>query len=150
MLIDSEDVKQAIIQRLLEIFPSTSVYKEAKSNVSYPHFFVYQRNLTDKEERKGCHIITYKIDVIYRVAGDSSTDLKLQQNLDNVIFKLTQKFNIIDFEESKIKCTNKTFDKSDGELHFLFDVVIMAYDTSYNDDDYKMGKFNLSMRLKNV
>ena len=67
MLIDSEDVKQAITQRLLELFPEIAVYKEAKTNIVYPHFFVYQIEISDEEERKDYHILSYSMEVRYRV-----------------------------------------------------------------------------------
>ena len=52
MIITSEDIKNSIISRLLELFPDVSVYKESKTNPSYPHFFVYQLNLSVDKERR--------------------------------------------------------------------------------------------------
>ena len=126
MFIDSEDVKQAITQRLLEIFPDVNVYKEAKTNIVYPHFFVYQINVSDTEERKDYHLLSYSMQIRYRVASDPSTDLKLEQNLDNVGLKLLQGFNIIDFENEKVKCKDKSIEKVDGVLHFLFTIDILT------------------------
>lgn len=126
MLIDSEDVKQAIVQKLLEMFPDIAVYKEAKTSVVYPHFFVYQINVTCNEERKNYFLLSYSMEVRYRVASDSSTDLKLEQNLDNMGLKLFQGFNIIDFEDEKIRCKDKSIEKVDGVLHFFFTVDILA------------------------
>lgn len=50
--ITGELIKQSIISELLRMFPEVSVYKEAKTNPIYPHFFIYQISLTDEQERK--------------------------------------------------------------------------------------------------
>ena len=135
----SEDVKQAIVQRLLEIAPNVAVYKEAKTAPEYPHFFVYQINLTDVEERKNYHILSYSMTVRYRVASDPSTDLKLEQNLDSMSLKLMRGFNIIDFGDGKIRCTEKSTEKVDGVLHFfctlntfiiLFNFIVSSSETA--------------------
>ena len=126
MMIMSEDVKNAIIYKLLEIFPDISVYKEAKTSLSYPHFFVYQINFSCEEERKGYFFLDYSMDIRYRVASDSSTDLKLQQNLDNVSLLLFTYFDIIEINDLKIKCKNKRVEKVDGILHFLCDFRILC------------------------
>ena len=146
MLIDSEDVKQAVTQRLLELFPNITVYKEAKTNVVYPHFFVYQINLSNEEERKDYFLLHYSMEIRYRVASDSSTDLKLEQNLDNMGLKLLQGFNIIDFEDEKVRCKGKSVEKVDGVLHFFFTIDILA---KYADDGehIKQNKLGLEVKL---
>lgn len=146
MIIDSEDVKQAIVERLLEIFPNANVYKEAKTKILYPHFFVYQVNLADDEERKNYHLLHYQMEIRYRVASDPSTDLKLEQNLDNVGLKLLTSFNIINFENEKVRCKDKTTEKVDGVLHFLFTVDIMAKVVS-EEETIKQNKLNMEVRL---
>lgn len=148
MFIDSEDVKQAITQRLLEIFPDITVYKEAKTNIVYPHFFVYQINVSDREERKDYHLLSYSMEIRYRVASDSSTDLKLEQNLDNIGLKLLQSFNIIDFEDEKIRCKDKSIEKVDGVLHFLFTIDILAKLVS-NEETIKQNKLNMEVKIGN-
>lgn len=130
MLIESEDVKQAIVERLLELFPDVAVYKEANTNVVYPHFFVHQVNLIDESERQGRHLLYYYMEIRYRVAPDPSTNLNLQRDLDEKTLKLSQGFNIIDFEDEKVRCTNKSFEKSDGVLLFTMTIVITAKEVS--------------------
>lgn len=141
MVIDSEDVKQAVVERLLEIFPDVAVYKEAKANVVYPHFFVYQVNLIDSGERMNHHLLYYSMEIRYRTAADSSTDLKLQQNLDNVGLKLSSNFNIIEFEDSKVKCIDKSTEKSDGSLLFYFGIRIPVTEVSY-EEYVKQGRLS--------
>jgi len=142
MLIDSEDVKQAIAQRLLNLFPNVTVYKEAKTNVLYPHFFIYQISITDTEERRDYHILSYSMEIRYRVASDPSTNLKLQQNIDEMSLKLLQNFNIIDFENEKIRVKNKTTEKVDGVLHFTFTIDILAKIVS-DEEQIKQNKMEV-------
>ena len=142
MLIDSEDVKQAIAQRLLNLFPNITVYKEAKTNVLYPHFFIYQISIVDTEERKDHHILSYSMEIRYRVTSDPSTNLKLQQNIDEMSLKLLQNFNIIDFENEKIRVKNKTTEKVDGVLHFTFTIDILAKIVS-DEETIKQNKMEV-------
>lgn len=146
MLIDSEDVKQAINERLLELFPDIAVYKEAKTKIIYPHFFVYQINVSDTEERKCYHLISHSMEIRYRVASDSTTNPKLEQNLDSMSLKLFQGFDIIDFEDEKMRCEEKRAEKVDGVLHFFFTVNILAKVVS-NVETIKQNK--LEVVLKN-
>ena len=142
----SEDVKQAVVQRLLEIAPNVSVYKEAKTTPEYPHFFVYQITLTDTEERKNYHILSYSITIRYRVASDPSTDLKLEQNLDNMSLKLMQGFNIIEFGETKIRCIDKSAEKVDGVLHFFCTLNVFVIDSQINES-IKQNKLNVEVNV---
>lgn len=121
-----ESVKQAIIEQLLKIFPDVIPYKEATTKISYPHFFVYQISVADTEERKNYHLMSYAMEVRYRVKPDPSTDSKLELNLDDMGTKLLQNFNIIDFDDEKIRVKEKNIEKVDGVLHFTFSVDILA------------------------
>lgn len=136
--ITGELIKQSIISELLRMFPEVSVYKEAKTNPIYPHFFIYQISLTDEQERKNYHILTYSMDLRYRIASDPSTDLKLQQNLDSVGIKLLNSFNAIACGDELIRCENKSIEKENGVLHFMFDIRIMVKNVS----DEEAIKFN--------
>lgn len=144
--LDSEDIKQCIVEQLLKIAPDVAIYKEAKSKVVYPHFFVYQVNVIDEEERKNVHFITYSIDVRYRVVDDPSTDLKLQQNLDSMTLTLLSKFNIINFEDSKVRCLDKNCEKVDGVLHFFFKIKLMIQDVMEKENN-KLRNLELEVKL---
>lgn len=146
MLIDGEDVKQAVVQRLLEMFPNVSVYKEAKTSVEYPHFFVRQISVTCNEERHNYFLLSYSMEVRYRAASDPSTDLNLERNLDNVGFKLLRSFDVIDFETEKIRCKGKSLEKVDGVLHLLFNVDIMAKLVS-DEEAVKQNKLVMGVKL---
>lgn len=144
--ITGELIKQSIISELLKTFPGVSVYKEAKTSPSYPHFFIYQISLSDEPERKDYHILTYSMDIRYRVASDPSTDLKLQQNLDWVAIKLLNSFNTISCADEFIKCENKSVEKEDGVLHFMLDIKIMVKNVS-DEENIAMNKFNMEVKI---
>ena len=143
--ITSELIKQSIISELLRMFPEVSVYKEAKTSLSYPHFFIYQISLSDEQERKNYHILTYSMDLRYRVASDPSTDLKLQQNLDSVAIKLMNSFNIISCRNEFIRCENKSIEKENGVLHFMFDIRIMVKNVS-DEENNKFDKLKVEVK----
>ena len=143
----SSDVKNAVAKRLLEIAPAVSVYKEATTKPVFPHFFVYQMEVSDDEERKGFHILSYSMTVRYRVASDPSTDLKLEQDLDEMALKLLRGFNIIDFGQDKVKCVEKRYEKIDGVLHFFFTISVLAKAVAKDDETVKQGKLNLEVEL---
>lgn len=148
VMLESEDVKQAIVEKLLQTFPNISVYKEASSVVNYPHFFVYQIILLDDEDRKDVHILDYSMEIRYRVASDPTTDLTLERDLDNMGLKLLQQFNIIDFEGEKVRCTEKSITKADGILHFFFVIKIMVKKVS--EPQVKQNILDVQMELLNT
>ena len=149
IFLEGEDVKQAVVERLLEVFPNVAVYKEAVTNVAYPHFFVNQVTLIDLEERKNVHLLHYSIEIRYRITPDSSTDLTLQRDLDNIGLKLLQSFDIIDLEDEKVRCTDKSIEKNDGVLFFYFGVQIMARKV-VTDNSELQRKLTITMELSEV
>lgn len=143
----SEEVKNAIAARLMQIAQGTAVYKEAISAPRYPHFFVHQINVNDSEERKRRHILTYSFDVRYRVTSDSSTDLKLEQNLDAMALKLMANFNIIDCNDIKLRCEGKNYEKVDGVLHFFMKIAVHIYDEQ-NEESVKMQQLDENIETR--
>ena len=146
MELHSEDVKEAIIKRLLEIAPDVEVYKEAVTNPKYPHFFVHQINVTDEEERKDYHLLLYSMDIRYRTVSDPSTDLRLNQNLAEMGMKLLTNFNIIDFDESKIKCEDKSLEIEEGVLHF-FTTLTVKVKLDRNEEHIKLNKMLMGVQI---
>ena len=142
----SEEIKNAIAARLLEIAPN--VYKEAVTSPKYPHFFIHLVSVTDEEQRKNHHILTYSLDLRYRVASDPSTDLRLEQKLDDIALKLMVGLNIIDCGDVKIRIEDKNYEKTDGVLHF-FCKVIMQAELNTNEEKIKMNKINMDIGVKN-
>lgn len=144
-MITSEDVKEAIINQLLSTFPDVAIYKEAISNPKYPHFFIHQISVIDEEERKDYHTLLYSMDIRYRTVSDPSTDLKLNQNLDDVALKLFSNFNTIDFNDSKIKCIDKSAEKESGVLHFFVSFNILAKLVDTNKQETKFDKLEVNI-----
>lgn len=144
----SEEVKNAIVSQLLAIAPECAVYKEAITTPEYPHFFVHLISATDEEERKRRHIITYSFDLRYRVKSDSSTDLKLNADLDAMALKLMANFNIIDCNDIKLRCEGKNYEKVDGVLHFFFKVEVHAVDSEKEQYD-KQRSLNYTIKAGN-
>lgn len=123
-LITSELVKTAIAQELLIIAPTVTVYKEAQSTPVFPNFFINQLSLSKIEERKNYYNLSYLMNIRYRVVSDVSTELKLEQKLDNMSLKLLEGFNTITLGNSLIRCEDCTCEKVDGVLHFNCSVTI--------------------------
>lgn len=145
----SEEVNNAIAARLLQIAPA-AVYKEAVTIPLYPHFFIHLLSVSDEEDRKNFHFLTYSFDLRYRVASDSSTDLRLQQDLDSVALKLLSGLNIIDCNDVKIRIEDKNYEKTDGVLHFFCKVRMAVYDEDETADHVKMQKLFENVEVENA
>lgn len=142
-----EEIKNAIANKLLEIAPECAIYKEAVSVPLYPHFFVTVISLSDTEDRRKRHILSYQLNVRYRVKRDPSTDLKLEQHLDAMALRLMVGLNVIDCDAMKVKCLNKHSEKVDGVLHFFttIDVQTMLKDTE--EETIKQDKLDVKIEL---
>lgn len=143
----SEGIKSAISNVLLSLAPDVAVYKESRSNPTYPNFFIYQISVTDDEIRKNYHLLSHSMDIYYRTASDPSTDLRLQTNLDSMSLKLLNAFNIIKYGDLYIKCTDKSVRKVDGVLHFTVTLNTVVKNVNLNDDSPKLGSMSLNLGL---
>lgn len=148
MIITSEDVKNSIVSRLLELFPDISVYKEAKTSPLYPHFFVYQLNLSVDKERKDYYIYDYSMDIRYRTSSDPSTNLKLQQDLDSISLILLNNMDIIRCKNSYIRCEQKNIEKVDGVLHFFCHFRILIRLENENEDIRKFSDMEVDINVR--
>lgn len=148
MIITSEDVKNSIVSRLLELFPDISVYKEAKTSPLYPHFFVYQLNLSVDKERKDYYIYDYSMDIRYRTSSDPSTNLKLQQDLDSISLILLNNIDIIKCKNSYIRCEQKSIEKVDGVLHFFCHFRILIRLENENTDIRKFSDMEVDINVR--
>lgn len=144
----SEEVKNAVAARLLRI-ASVAVYKEAVTVPLYPHFFVHLVSVTDEEQRKNHHILTYSFDLRYRVASDPSTDLRLEQKLDEMALKLMAGLNIIECNDVKIRIEDKNYEKQEGVLHFFCKVNLQAELVDLGNTIPKQEKLDVSIEVKN-
>lgn len=125
-IISGESVKNAVVSRLLECLPDVNIYKESTSSPEFPHCVVHQLGLQCQEERNGYFLLTYNMQVRYTHSYDVSTELKIQQVLDNVALTLMSNFDLLEMGEGYIRCIDKSYEKSDGVLIFSFDVQIMV------------------------
>ena len=135
----SEEIKNALMARLLELSPNTAVYKEAVTVPKYPHFFIHLISVSDEEDRKNYHLLTYSFDLRYRVASDSSTDLRLEQDLDAMALRLFSGLNIIDCTDVKIRIEDKNYEKTDGVLHFFCKVNMSVLDRDNKESPKQMN-----------
>lgn len=136
----SEDIKNAIVARLLDIAPQYDVYKEAMTVPTYPYFFVHLIKVDDTPMRAGYHNLRYSFDLRYRVASDPSTNLRLQADLDDMALQLITAFNLIECTDgTKYHVEDKDYEKTDGVLHFFFKITaqIKIVDT---EDIGKLGE----------
>ena len=144
----SEDVKNAIINKLLEIAPQYAVYKEAMTAPEYPHFFVHLVKADDTPLRSSYHNVQYSFDLRYRVASDPSTDMRLEANLDEMALKLMTYFNLIECTDGTIyRVEDKDYEKTDGVLHFFFKVTAQVL-LNDNTEHSKFGAISVNVGVK--
>ncbi len=147
VLITGELIKNSVVRELMNQFPDISIYKEAITNPVYPHFFVNQVALIDSEERKGRFDLSYSMNVRYHTASDPSTDLRLEQNLDDMALKLMHSFNIIGIGDELIRCVDKETEKVDGVLHFNFNINLQAREY-ITDEPIKQNELGIEIHSK--
>lgn len=135
----SEEIKNAIAARLMAVAPESAVYKMAQANPEYPHFFIHQISVSDEEVRRRHHLLTYSFDLRYRVASDSSTDSRLEQDLDAMALRLFAGLNIIDCTDVKIRIEDKNYEKTDGVLHFFCKVNMSVLDRDNKESPKQMN-----------
>lgn len=145
----SEEIKNALTARLLEIAPECAVYKEAATIPAYPHFFVHQISVSDDEGRKNRHLLTYSFDLRYRVASDPSTDLRLEQSLDAMALRLMAGLNIIPCGDVRIRCEDKNYEKTDGVLHFFVKVRLQTLLKDIDERTARQGKLAVTVEARN-
>lgn len=142
----SEDIKNALTDRIMRIAPGVRIYKEASSAPEYPHFFIHQISVDDTEERRRYHRLSYSFDIRYRAASDSSTVANLQRELDSVALRLFSGLCIIECGDGKIRCEAKSCEKTDGVLHFFVTVKVRAIEDSGTRNG-KLGKLSVRVGL---
>ena len=146
--LQSEEVKNALVSRLLEVAPECEAYKEAVTKPAYPHIFVHLLSATDDEDRRNRHFITYSFDLRYRVASDSSTDLRLEQDLDAMALRMMAGLNIIPCGDEKIRIEGKRYEKVDGVLHFFCGVTMQVMLADPEEEVIKQGKLDVEIELE--
>lgn len=144
--ITGELIKNSISNKLLELFPDVTVYKEAVTNPVYPHFFIYQVEMSCEKERKNRFILDCTYNVRYRVASDPTTDLKLQQKLDAVSIILLENFDCLKTNDVLSYCVDNNVEKDEGVLFFNTTIRIMV--KKKLKEEIKQNKLDFEVRLK--
>lgn len=144
--ITGELIKNLIGAKLLELFPDVTVYKEAVTNPVYPHFFIYQVEMSCEKERKNRFILDYIYNIRYRVASDPTTDLKLQQKLDTVSIILLENFDYLKTNDVLCYCVDNNVEKNEGVLFFNTTIRIMV--KKKLKEEIKQNKLDFEVRLK--
>lgn len=126
MEISGETIKNAIFEKLLEIFPNVYVYKEQITTPNFPNFFILQLTVNSDEDRKDKYFNTYLIDLRYRQTADITTELKLEQKLDDIGNDLIINFKNIMLDGRPIKIQEPNYEKDEGVLHFSFKIKIQV------------------------
>lgn len=124
MRITGETVKNAIIKKLLELYPDVSAYKEEQINLDFPHFFVYQLNVQTVEDRRNHYFQTYIINIRYRQVADVETEPKIEQKLENMGIDLLTNFVDITIDNRIYKIKEAYYEKVDKVLHFSCQVKL--------------------------
>lgn len=143
-----EEIKNAIVARLMEMAPNCEVYKEATTVPVFPHFFVHLLEMSDEEDRRGIHLLNYSFDLRYRVKSDPSTDLKLEQDLDAMALKVLAGLNVIPCGERKIRVEGKRYEKVDGVLHLFCSVTMMVVLPDDDSETVKQNKLDIGIHTR--
>lgn len=141
-----ESVKSATSIKLGQIF-GTDIkrYKEAVTNVQYPNFFIYIVSPSIEPDTKNRWNMDYLVNIRYRYVKDIETVTDLEQNLDEIGFRLLTEFMSINLERP-VKVRNARYEKADGVLQFFFNVTVRVQKELTEDE--KMRILSLNERLK--
>lgn len=124
-MIYGETIKTAFAQRLMELFPNVSVYKEKEDETdNFPNFFILLLTLNSEEDRQDHYFHTYYVTIRYRQVADINTEEKLQQKLDKMGVDLITNLVDIPINGKPIKLRNCNCEKIDGVLHFFANVRV--------------------------
>ena len=138
-----ETIKSAISVKLGQIFGNNTIrYKEAITNLKYPHFFINQVTLTNTPAGLGDRIrLDYLVNIRYRYVADISTVSNLQQQLDNVGLELCTQLTEIQLEKP-VKTYNRNYEKSDGVLQFFCNITVYAKPGTEKNKKFEDMKLN--------
>lgn len=149
MELKSEDLKNAIAAKLLQIIPDCTVYKTEETKLKYPHFFIQQISVSDDEWRRGRHLLDYSFDLRYRIISDPSMDKTIGQKLDAMGMKLLASLKIIDCGDDKIRLIDRHYEKTDGVLHFFANAKVQTLLINKSETTPKQQKLGVEIGVKN-
>ena len=119
-----ESVKSAISIKLGEIFGKDTIrYKEKITNMSYPNFFIYLVKPSIKPNTINRWHIDYLVNIKYRVAEDTTNIKNLEQQLDDIGFRLMTEFTEINLGHP-VFIKDARCEKADGILEFFCNLTV--------------------------
>lgn len=146
MIIIGETIKNAILGKLLELFPNVSVYKEQMTTPDFPHFFILQLNTSSVEDRKDKYFITYLMNIRYREVADVATEAKIEQKLDDIGNELIINFTDVQIGEKPYKIREAYYEKIDGVLHFTCKIKIQVEKEKIQETPMRVIDININMK----
>lgn len=148
MKLSGKTIKNAISEKILEIFPNYYVYKEKQSTLLFPHFFILQLNLSSTEDRKDHYFQTYVMNIRFRQVADVATEPKIEQKLDNVGVQLLTNFTEISLVGRPVKIREAYYEKVDKVLHFSCQIKVQI--EKEKPKEVKMLRLEQKTNMKGV
>lgn len=148
MKLSGETIKNAISEKILEIFPNYYVYKEEQSALLFPHFFILQLNLSTTEDRKDHYFQTYVMNIRFRQVADVATEPKIEQKLDDVGVQLLTNFTEISLVGRPVKIREAYYEKVDKVLHFSCQIKVQI--EKEKPEEVKMLRLEQETNMKGV
>ncbi len=148
MKLSGETIKNAISEKILEIFPNYYVYKEEQSTLLFPHFFILQLNLSSTEDRKDHYFQTYVMNIRFRQVADVATEPKIEQKLDDVGVQLLTNFTEISLVGRPVKIREAYYEKVDKVLHFSCQIKVQI--EKEKPEEAKMLRLEQETNMKGV
>lgn len=148
MKLSGETIKNAISEKILEIFPNYYVYKEEQSTLLFPHFFILQLNLSSTEDRKDHYFQTYVMNIRFRQVADVATEPKIEQKLDDVGVQLLTNFTEISLVGRPVKIREAYYEKVDKVLHFSCQIKVQI--EKEKPEEVKMLRLEQETNMKGV
>lgn len=140
-----ETIRSATSIRLGQLFDNPIRYKENITKPKYPNFSINQLTLDETPAGKDRIKLDYLVTIQYRVAENTENITNLQQQLDEVGFKLCSQFKELQLGRP-VKIKNANYEKADGVLNFFFNVTVYAYPEE--EEGVKQNKLNLNEEVK--
>lgn len=139
-----ETIKSATSLKLGEIFGNDTIrYKENITKMKYPNFYINQLsvNITPAGTKNKRVQLDYYINIQYRIAENLETVSNINQQLDNIGFRLCNELTELDLE-LPTKTKNREYEKIDGILQFFFNITVFAIPETEEEIKFRELKLN--------
>ena len=119
-------VVSGVVRQLGVVFPGSTRYREAVTNLRYPHFFVWQIRQGFERERVDKWKIHYLVNIRYRQASQPELVTDLQENLDRVGLAMLNGLEYIYWNDMPVRIERAYYEKVDGVLQFFCEVNVIG------------------------